>query len=311
MKVNELLKKLAAEEDVFLKSEFFSPVLRNKAIRVKIADIVMSLRVSKPRGFEGWGVFRPASYKLAEFVREPTMIERRTYFNLFPVLRLIATRRQDNRFWGIPANEGDSRFKIQGFVPILLPEELQLFDAVRVRFDGINCWFERIDDAHSIKHATVLRNALSENVAPKDVDFSSMSKEQRRAYDLALVDVVEAEKEAKRLAVEAEALTAEGRVKSAINRAGGGFRSFVERGESYTVEYVVDGETHRSTVDKKTLAVQSAGICLSGGDRNFDLQSLVGVIREGITGNQIYRVGGNYLDVDDRGTDDYTGDWSD
>jgi hypothetical protein len=65
----------------------------------------------------------------------------------------------------------------------------------------------------------------------------------------------------------------------------------MERPDVYTVTYEVDGQRHVSAVSKKDLSVHLDGICLSGEDENFDLQSLVGVIREAQGGGGFVRVG--------------------
>jgi hypothetical protein len=60
---------------------------------------------------------------------------------------------------------------------------------------------------------------------------------------------------------------------------GGDLHGFRDRGEFWLVEWLArDGQLHTSAIAKNDLTVISAGICLSGEDQKFDLQSLVGVV---------------------------------
>jgi TolA-binding protein len=71
----------------------------------------------------------------------------------------------------------------------------------------------------------------------------------------------------------------EGRLRDALHMGGGELREFRDRGEFWQVEWMTrNGDRHTSAISKGDLTVISSGICLSGYDRNFDLQSLVGVI---------------------------------
>jgi hypothetical protein len=71
------------------------------------------------------------------------------------------------------------------------------------------------------------------------------------------------------------------RLTEALSHAGATLSSYIERENVYTLTFNVDEQTHRSAIHKDDLTVLVAGICLSGEDREFDLQSLVGVLHEG------------------------------
>ncbi|MDX1932205.1 MAG: hypothetical protein SFU56_06345 [Capsulimonadales bacterium] len=71
----------------------------------------------------------------------------------------------------------------------------------------------------------------------------------------------------------------ERRLRQALRTGGGELRDFNDRGEYYLVEWTTgDGRVHTSAISRGDLTVVSSGICLSGRDRDFDLQSLVGVM---------------------------------
>jgi len=127
---------------------------------------------------------------------------------------------------------------------------------------------------------------------------AGLTAEERTAYALHYAPRLQAEIDARRDRVEE-------RLREALAHAGAELKDYLECADTYRVTYEVDGQRHVSVVDQNDLSVQVAGICLSGEDRHFDLQSMVGVLREAHEGGQVLRVGfedaglseGDYWDV--------------
>jgi len=287
--VHDILNRLAAAEEHFLKNDFLAPMLRRSQVQVRIAGVVCRLRV-EPEDFEGWGVFRPISHTAARLLRPASLAERQRYLDLFPKLRVILCGRQGEQWLAVPAHQADCRFRIQGKVPVRLAEEAQLFEVVEGRFDGTQCWFERLDLRRDPGAAAYLREALQKMVEPDHLSRPGLTAEERTAYALNYWPRLQAELEARRDRIEE-------RLREALAHAGAELRGYLERDDCYRVEYEVDGRRHVSAVAKNDLSVQVAGICLSGEDQNFDLQSLVGVLREGGAG--VVRVGEDNLGMEE------------
>jgi hypothetical protein len=169
-------------------------------------------------------------------------------------------------------------------IPVRLIEEAQLFEVMETRFDGSQCWFHRLDPRRDPAAAAYLRDALHEMLPPERLSRPGLTAEERTAYALSYFPRLEAELQAQRDRTEE-------RLREALAHAGAEFRGYLEHGDSYRVEYDVAGQRQVSVVNKHDLAVQVAGICLSGDDAHFDLQSLVGVIREAQDEEGIVRVG--------------------
>jgi len=281
--LTDALKRLAAAEDRFLTSEFLAPVIHGGKVQVRIAGVICTLNV-RPADFEGWGVFRPTSHSDAELVRQAKLAERQRYLDLFPLVRLIVADRREEQWLALPAHRSDSRFRIEGVVPVRLVEEAQLFEVIEARFDGTQFWYAGPDARWDAAMAGYLRQELARLTPPEKLHRSGLTAEERAAYEFNYWPRFEASEEAQRSREER-------RLRSALEHAGAELKDYVERRDVYTVTYEVDGQRHVSAVAKKDLSVQVAGICLSGEDQKFDLHSLVGVIREAQGGAGLVRVG--------------------
>jgi hypothetical protein len=281
--LNDALKRLADAEAHFLSSEFLAPVLRGSQVQVRIAGVVCTLRV-QPADFEGWGVFRPTSHSEATLVRQARLAERQRFLELFPLVRLLIAGRHEDDWLALPAHRGDTRFHIEGMAPVRLIEDAQLFETIHTRFDGTNFWYAGGDPRWDPATATFLRRSLDKLVPPDKLSRSALTAEERDAYAASYWPRYHASEEAKRNREEE-------RLRGALEHAGAELKHYVERQDVYAVTFEVDGRRHTSAVAKRDLSVQVAGICLSGEDEKFDLQSLVGVIREAQGGGGLVHVG--------------------
>lgn len=284
MNIAEVLKRLEAAERDFLAREVLAPVLAGRGVRVRIAGVVCSLRVDDPSdhpSFEGWAVLRPLALDRARIVRPARLAEVAAYLRLFPAVRLIALARAGRSWHALPASGGDRRVRIERPVPVAFVEDgVQPFETLVARFDGARFWYARRDGRRNPALAAYLRQALNEETPPERVRKQGLSAEERAAYAWAW-GLLEAARQA----------GIAGQLADALMHAGGRLVDFTERDESYTVAYLVGDARHISTIRKDDLSVLTAGICLAGRDHDFDLTSLVSVMRES-AGRRVPRVGG-------------------
>jgi hypothetical protein len=271
--IHAAMIRLARAEFKFLAAEFLAPVILARGVKVRIANVRCTLRVI-PAEFFGWGVFRPLSHHVAKLERRASAGERQRYLSLFPSVQLIVCSRERGITFAIPAQRGDRRFDISAPVEVQWVEECDLFDTVVARFDGSQFWFDRMESRADPAVAAYLRRQLAEMTEPEKLDRRGLTEGERAAYSLVF------HHRAAAIAAD-QRHRGELRLKAALAQAGASLRDFGDAGDSYRVTYNVDGARHTSVVRKDDLTVLSAGICLSGQDRAFDLNSLVGVLREG------------------------------
>lgn len=275
MSIHDLLNKMEAAEEAFLETEFLSPILPGEQVRVRIAGVICTLRVVG-KVEPGWAILKPLAMDKAKVMAQPNLRQIRDYLELFPALKLLLVSRAGRDWLALPAHRSDSRFQIDHTVRVRLVRGAELFQQIIARFDGGHFWFQEVDRRRSPAIAAYLRDALTVETSPDQLHKPTLTAEEREAYRLLYKAIEDARRD------QVEVCLAD-----ALAHAGAALSAYIEREDAYTVSFSVDGQTHRSTVRKGDLTVLAAGICLSGQDRRFDLQSLVGVIREGRQRRQI------------------------
>ena len=285
--IHTLLDRVASAERNFMETEFLAPVLKGGQVRVRIEGLVLTLRVAG--SFEpGWAVLKPLSMDRACILRKPGLQQIRSYLALFPAIRLLLLTRGDTGWLAGQAQAGDSRFQINGPVPVHLAVGVEPFERIIARYDGARFLFQEVDRRRSPAIAAYLREALQTGISPDQLWKPTLTAQEKEAYRR----VYHALEEAKRSRVEI-------RLRDTLGRADAALQSYIEHEDAYTVSFSANGRTHRATVRKDDLTVISAGICLSGQDQRFDLQSLVSVVQEARAEGRFVAVGEQGFEEED------------
>ncbi|MGB8701560.1 MAG: hypothetical protein WCD18_19265 [Thermosynechococcaceae cyanobacterium] len=271
--VRKLLEQLSTQAEQLRSAQFLAPCVRRGRVRTRLAGMVYTF-IPQPSHFEGWGIFQPSNEQIAVLATEANLPQIETYLNALQPFRLRLVRQLQAKTWlAYPVNEADVRQRIGKVhpIPVHLVTEGSVFDPAIARFDGQSWWFEALDRRADPIIADTLRSALRQLTPPTELNFKGITPEMRSTYDLVAqsTDGLSQHRQDER------------RLQKALKTGGGSLQSFQEQEDFWTVEWTTsDGERHTSAIAKTDLTVVSSGICLSGRDRDFDLQSLVGVIED-------------------------------
>jgi hypothetical protein len=272
-RIHALLAQIAAQEKQLLATQFLAPCVKGGKVRTRVAGMVYTF-TPNPQKFEGWGIFQSVDEQTATLTAEADLPQIAIYLQHFQTLRLRLAYRLQNQTWlAYPVNEADmrQRFKVVKPVPVHLVTEGVAFEQIMTRWHGASCWFEEIDRRADPTIAESLQSALKQLISVEELHFKGITPEMRSLYDLVT----------QRTEGFAHPQRDEKRLRQALKLGGGELHQFQDRGDYWTVDWTTaDGVRHTSAIAKDDLTVVSSGICLSGRDRDFDLQSLVGVMED-------------------------------
>ncbi|HEV7843934.1 MAG TPA: hypothetical protein VGO69_09555 [Pyrinomonadaceae bacterium] len=276
--IRELLTVLAAKEEELRGLRFLAPCVRGGVVRLRVDGLVYSF-MPVPTEFEGWGIFEPVDEETAQLVEEASPRLVGEYLSLFKRIRLRLASRVHGQTWlAYPANEADAQQRLgtRGPQQVYLVSEGMQFEQVVARWDGAVCWFEEIDRRADPTDAERLRKALNDDTLPAHLGWKNCTPEMRGCY-------VQVRQRQKRGHHSKRRRSDEERLREALAFDGGELRAVHDRGNYWQIEWATraDGDTHTSAIEKRDFTVMSAGICLSGLDSDFDLQSLVRVVEVG------------------------------
>jgi len=161
------------------------------------------------------------------------------------------------------------RFGMAGPLVVRLVEGGQLFERAIGRVAGATVWYDEADRRADPATAERLREALAAGHASPPI--AGLGPGERAGYALLA---------ARRAAAAAarESAGVERRLRNALTIAGARLVGYSVDAGVLRVTWERDGQRSVTLVSAQ-LDVISAGVCLSGADRRFDLASVVGVVQ--------------------------------
>jgi hypothetical protein len=274
--VFDLIKRVGEKEAAV--QEFVSPIFFNEYVATKIEGIVYKFKISQKT--PGWYKIQSVDRKTAKTIDSADLVDIDSYLKQLQKIRLILVMKKNNVFFAIPEKSNNLGLEFEEPIPVYLPDDSVMeFDRIIGRFDGANFWFHQLDYSNDPAKALYLREQLVKVTGPKKIQHIGLTIEEKIAYALRLsLDkklIIDRKKES---------------LKDDVEYAGGEFVRFVEKSDHFSVTFIVDGHQYTSHVSKnESHSVITAGICLSGEDRKYDLKSLITVMREGQHAGRIHR----------------------
>lgn len=269
----KLIDALAEKERQLSETTFVAPVIAGGKVRVRVDGVIYDMRIDD-RAFQGWGVFQMTSPGNARLVEPASLSLIADYLKLFSTKEFVLIAKFGGHWFALPASTSDARFKVTGPTPIYLVGENKAgnFDSVIARCDGNIFFFDSLNRRRDPAVARALRRALENKKEATDLRVRGMTQQERLAYRILFLQ---------RYTQEAPQ-DARATIAQALNHAGATLDVFWhdEREGRTTVRFVVDGELHTVQITPDDMTLLSAGVCLRGRDRDFDLASVVGVLRE-------------------------------
>ncbi|MCP6757362.1 MAG: hypothetical protein NHB32_01025 [Fischerella sp. CENA71] len=274
--IRKLINQLAAEENNLRSTHFIAPCVRGGKVRTRMAGIIYTFN-PKPRDFEGWGIFQPIDEKVATVVEEPNLPQIAEYLQYFKPLRLRLAHPLRSQTWlAYPVNEADMRQRCGYCRPVAvnLVTDGAKFEVIIAHTDGAAWWFDECDRRADPLVTEKLREHLKQITPPDQLRFQGLTPEMRTVYEIVA-------QHTKEFAALQQQQRDEKLLQKALQMGGGKLDEFRDRQDHWVVQWTTaDGEHHTSAISKTDLTVMSAGICLSGEDEKFDLQSLVGIVEQ-------------------------------
>lgn len=307
MSIFDLINKVGKADAALQEQTIVAPVVvGSTCIKTRVAGMVREFQIRKQRSV-GLKLFKPTSTTHARYVSDADEDQYREYLSLLPKLQLIAVYQLDGVWYGYPCHhDAFKRYGAPTLVAIRKADPtVDQFDTIIARYDGVVFWYDDVDYRVDPDKQDALRDALSQrdwsrvrrsqvdDPAIYEVAASGLTAEDRIAYQIAARRIIQDSKS-----------TIEQRLEEDLQDVRASLDSFVERGDNIEVRWVnSSGQGYTTVVHREDFKVVTAGICVSGEDRKFDLKSLVGVVNYAESQHRIVRVGhghmeeGAYFDV--------------
>lgn len=281
----DLLAKMSAKEREVRSQEFLAPYTeQSKHAIVKIDGLNYRFRIVGFQG-SGFGIFMPIDPTCARFARTAEFDQVHNYLQILPKIHVILVCQTDLGWCAYPFNTESAKRRLGVDFEIIVrnASDIERFDVVTVRCDGRNFWYEEPFIGSDPVKSEALRECFALRTQQFKMDtalkkLKGITPEERKSFDLALSSWRQFQRQ-----------STEGRIKEMLAAGGAELDNYVIRGKQIEITWQAhSGRYYKSRVDKDTLDVVSAGICLSGEDKKFHLKDLPGVIREGEDGGLIY-----------------------